>query len=81
MYILCSSPFYLAKGSYYAMINYDIEKPTLSPRFDLDDIHKIRKWNYERMKGASRSEVIAYYKNVSEIAEAERSSLRISSIS
>ena len=58
------------------MIRNDITKPKLSPNFTVDDIHKIREWNYERMKEASRSEIIAYYKNVSEIAEAERKSLR-----
>ena len=58
------------------MIRNNIPKPKLSPNFTIDDIHKIRAWNYERMKEASRSEVIAYYKNVSETAEAERNLLR-----
>jgi hypothetical protein len=25
-------------------------KPTISPNFTVDDIHKIREWNYERRK-------------------------------
>jgi hypothetical protein len=37
---------------------HDIPKPELSPNFTLDDIHKIREWNYERMKDATRAEYI-----------------------
>ena len=40
------------------MIHYDIPEPELSPNFTLDDIHKIREWNYERMKDATRAEYI-----------------------
>ncbi|GMO38116.1 MAG: hypothetical protein Ta2B_17830 [Termitinemataceae bacterium] len=42
------------------MIHYDIPEPELSPNFTLDDIHKIREWNYERMKDATREEYIEY---------------------
>jgi tRNA G37 N-methylase TrmD len=38
------------------MIHYDIPKPVLSPQFTLEDIHKIREWNYERTKDATRKE-------------------------
>jgi glutamyl-tRNA reductase len=38
------------------MIHYDIPEPVLSPNFTLDDIHKIREWNYERTKDATREE-------------------------
>jgi tRNA G37 N-methylase TrmD len=38
------------------MIHYDIPEPVLSPNFTLDDIHKIREWNYERTKDATRKE-------------------------
>ena len=37
------------------MIN-NIPTPEISPDFTIDDIHKIRKWNYERMKGATIEE-------------------------
>ncbi|GHV24030.1 hypothetical protein AGMMS49959_19120 [Planctomycetales bacterium] len=37
---------------------YEIPDPQLSPNFTLDDIHKIREWNYERMKDATREEYI-----------------------
>ena len=36
----------------------NIPKPEISPDFTIEDIHKIREWNYERRKGMSRQEVI-----------------------
>ncbi|GHU89673.1 hypothetical protein FACS189476_08930 [Spirochaetia bacterium] len=41
------------------MIHHDIPKPKLSPNFTLDDIHKIREWNYERLKDATVDEQLA----------------------
>jgi hypothetical protein len=38
------------------MIHSDIPKPILSPQFTIDDIHKIRAWNYERLKDATMEE-------------------------
>jgi hypothetical protein len=38
---------------------YDIPKPNISPGFTIDDIHKIREWNYERLKDATHEEIIA----------------------
>jgi hypothetical protein len=38
------------------MIHYDIPRPVLSLQFTLDDIHKIREWNYERLKDATVDE-------------------------
>ena len=35
-----------------------IPMPDISPDFTIEDIHKIRKWNYERRKGMSPQEVI-----------------------
>ena len=35
---------------------YDIPKPDISPNFTIDDIHKIREWNYERLKDATIEE-------------------------
>jgi hypothetical protein len=35
---------------------YDIPAPEISPRFTLEDIHKIREWNYERLKDATLEE-------------------------
>ena len=35
---------------------YDIPQPEISPDFTIDDIHKIREWNYERMKDATIEE-------------------------
>ena len=35
---------------------HDIPKPDISPKFTIDDIHKIREWNYERLKDATIDE-------------------------
>ena len=37
------------------MIN-EIPKPTISQAFTIEDIHKIREWNYERLKDATIDE-------------------------
>ena len=31
--------------------------PGISPRFHIDDIHKIREWRYERRKGMTPQEI------------------------
>jgi hypothetical protein len=38
---------------------HNIPKPELSPDFTIDDIHKIREWNYERLKDATVEERLA----------------------
>jgi hypothetical protein len=43
------------------MINYNIPKPDISPKFTIDDIHKIRYWHYEMLKDATAEERLAYY--------------------
>jgi hypothetical protein len=35
---------------------HDIPKPDISPNFTIDDIHKIREWNYERLKDVTIEE-------------------------
>jgi hypothetical protein len=35
---------------------HDIPKPEISPNFTIEDIHKIRAWDYERLKDATREE-------------------------
>ena len=35
---------------------YDIPMPNISPAFTIEDIHKIREWNYERLKDAAPDE-------------------------
>jgi len=35
---------------------HDIPEPDISPAFTIDDIHKIRAWNYERLKDATPEE-------------------------
>ena len=37
---------------------HDIPKPETSPAFTIDDIHKLREWNYERLKDASLEEYL-----------------------
>jgi hypothetical protein len=37
---------------------HDVPKPDISPDFTIEDIHKIRAWNYERLKDATREERI-----------------------
>jgi len=34
----------------------DIPKPSISPAFTVDDIHKIRDWDYERLRDATPEE-------------------------
>jgi hypothetical protein len=38
---------------------HNIPKPEISPNFTIDDIHKIREWNYERRKDATIEERLA----------------------
>lgn len=38
---------------------HDIPKPKTSPSFTIEDIHKIRRWNYERLKDATIEERLA----------------------
>jgi len=42
---------------------HDLPKPEISPDFTIDDIHKIREWNYEKLKDATPEERKEYYKN------------------
>jgi hypothetical protein len=35
---------------------HDIPKPKISPAFTVDDIHKLREWEYERLKDATPEE-------------------------
>jgi hypothetical protein len=37
----------------------NIPEPDISQNFTIDDIHKIREWNYERMKDATIEERLA----------------------
>ena len=41
----------------------------LSQHFSIEDIHKIREYNYEMTKNMTTEERIAYYNNNAEIAE------------
>ena len=37
---------------------YDIPLPEISPAFTIEDIHKIREWNYERCRDATTAEIV-----------------------
>jgi hypothetical protein len=39
------------------MSENDIPMPEISPGFTIDDIHKIREWNYERRKGMTVEQI------------------------
>lgn len=54
-----------------------MEKPVLTPEFTVEDIHKIREYNYERTKNLSDSEKIEFnnknaYKILEKIFPSER---------
>ncbi|MDR0653274.1 MAG: hypothetical protein LBG12_08205 [Synergistaceae bacterium] len=38
---------------------HNIPEPDISPNFTIDDIHKMREWNYERLKDATIEEHLA----------------------
>jgi len=40
----------------------DIPQPDISPDFTIDDIHKIREWNYEKLKDSTPEERVEYYR-------------------
>jgi hypothetical protein len=49
------------------MIN-DVPKPDISPNFTVDDIRKIRVWNYERQKNmTSREKIVDTRKRADEV--------------
>lgn len=49
----------------------------ISPDFTINDIHKIREENYERIKDMTMEEKIAYYNNAGKNAEKEIERRRI----
>jgi len=42
------------------MTDKNENKLKLSPNFTIDDIHKIREWDYENFKNSSKKEWISY---------------------
>ena len=49
--------------SYGRGISIIMEKPVLSFDFTIEDIHKIREWNSERIKDMTVAEKVACYNN------------------
>ncbi|MDR3196091.1 MAG: hypothetical protein LBT58_04895 [Endomicrobium sp.] len=48
----------------------NIAKPKISSKFSIDDIHKIREWNYKKLKKATIKERIKYYNSSVNILKA-----------
>lgn len=48
-----------------------MNKPVISPDFTIEDIHKIREYNYEVTKNMTIEEKIAYYNSAGREAEKE----------
>lgn len=44
---------------------------SISPDFTIEDIHRIREQNFERTKGMTVEEKVAYYNNLGKEAERE----------
>jgi len=51
---------------------HDLPVPKISPNFTIDDIHRIREWNYEVLKDATIEEQIDFYKREGAKAETQR---------
>ena len=56
------------------MIHHDIPEPVLSPDFTIEDIRKIRAWDYERLKDATPDEIIA---DIKQRAAEARSKIKV----
>lgn len=41
-----------------------MEKPILSPDFTVEDIHRLREYNYEQTKALSTKEQLHYYNDI-----------------
>ena len=48
-----------------------MEKPIISPDFTIEDIHKIREYNYELTKNMSVEEKVVYYNTAGREVEKE----------
>ncbi len=53
-----------------------MEKPILSPDFTIEDIHKVREYNYYLTKNMTNKEKIAYYNSAGLEVEEEIARLR-----
>jgi len=56
---------------------HEIPKPIISPDFTIDDIHKIREWNYERRKDATTEELLADIRKGAERTRRRMEELRV----
>lgn len=58
------------------MMIHNVPKPNISSAFTIEDIHKIREWNYERLKDATVEERIADNKRRAAKAQAHIEAIR-----
>jgi len=56
---------------------HDIPKPEISQDFTINDIHRLREWNYERLKDATTQERIADIKRQAAAAQASMAAARL----
>jgi len=48
---------------------HNIPKPDISDKFTIEDIHKIREWNYERLRDATVNERLSDTKRRADTAK------------
>ena len=54
-----------------------MEKPIISPNFTIEDIHKIREYNYEMTKSMTREERRAYYRKATDLVTAQYPGIKV----
>lgn len=54
-----------------------MEKPVLSPNFTIEDIHKLREYNYEMTKNMTDQEKMDYYNKAGRAFQREIDESRI----
>jgi len=55
---------------------HDILQPETSPDFTIDDIHRIREWNYKKLNDATPEERVEYYRDKTHRFEARTERVR-----
>jgi hypothetical protein len=57
-----------------------MEKPILSPNFTIEDIHKLREYNYEMTKDMTDKERLDYYNNRGRAVQKKIDALKLSKV-
>ena len=58
----------------------NMEKPVLSPNFTIEDIHKLRDYNYEMTKNMTDEERMDYYNKAGRAFQREIDEIRIQKV-